>query len=327
MRDEYDKDRHNIDNNTRGRVFENGAYKFFRDGENGYNRQSRKFVAVGQRIRFDKIKDDRGRIYTIEEKSGRIEGQKDEKQLTVVRALLENGEVEQHTLRSVENEEISDETRKLIDALKRDFPDRFVHQVISRTDAHEIWVRGFQLEEGEQLEIPEVGRTARLQRAQQRAQGTAKARPERTQAPERPHTARDAQIPLALEHGTEKAQLEQMSATLGRSKDLAATQQALHEAIAAEVRELAEAQRQGRTVDAERLRETHARLTAGLAEIRDRERQNTRDMLAAAGHTARQIEQMTPIRPIGRPATQPRPVPRVPGPRPFRRHAPSACRR
>ncbi|MET9285337.1 hypothetical protein [Nocardia beijingensis] len=165
---EYDKDRHNYDNNTRGRIFENGSDEYFRDRENGYVQQSQIFrvPSVGN-VRFDKIKNERGLIYTIEEKSGRMESKKDKKQLEVVRALLDRGEIQQHVLRSVEGEYRSPEVQKLIDGLLRDFTDKFTHQVIPRHIAREIWARGLQLERGKQLELPGVGEKARQQKAQE----------------------------------------------------------------------------------------------------------------------------------------------------------------
>ncbi|MGW4090891.1 hypothetical protein [Nocardia sp. NPDC004750] len=165
---EYDKDRHNYDNNTRGRIFENGTDEYFRDRKNGYVQQSQIFrvPSVGS-VRFDKIKNDRGLIYTIEEKSGRMESKKDKKQLEVVRALLDRGEIQQHVLRSVEGEYRSPEVQKLIDSLVRDFKEKFTHQIIPRHIAREIWARGLQLERGEQLELPGVGEKARQQKAQE----------------------------------------------------------------------------------------------------------------------------------------------------------------
>ncbi|MFI9636783.1 hypothetical protein ACIHAX_29225 [Nocardia sp. NPDC051929] len=166
---EYDRDRHDYDNNTRGRIFENGAAQYFRDRENGYVQQSQIFRVpnVGN-VRFDKIKEDRGLIYTIEEKSGRIDSKKDKKQLEVVRALLDKGVIQQHVLRTVEGEYRSPEVQKLIDGLVRDFKEKFTHQVIPRHVAREIWAIGLQRETGKQLELPGVGEKARQQKEQQR---------------------------------------------------------------------------------------------------------------------------------------------------------------
>lgn len=167
--DGYDSDRNGFDNNERGRIFENGADRFFRDRENGYAIHSRTYEVGKDRIQFDKIKKDRGVTYTIEEKSGRIRGEKDEKQLRAVRELLDKNKNHQHVLRSVQGESISKEAQELIVGLLRDFPDQFTHQVIARADAREIWARGRALEQGQQLELPGVGEKARQQRQQEKA--------------------------------------------------------------------------------------------------------------------------------------------------------------
>ncbi|MFD4407593.1 hypothetical protein ACFWPH_32990 [Nocardia sp. NPDC058499] len=168
MPDGYDKDRDRFENNRRGRIFEHGSDRFFRDREMGFVRRSEKFRAAGKSIQFDKVRrDDRGKTFTVEEKSGRIEGPKDEKQLRVLRALLDRGEIDQHLLRSVEGETVSGVCRELINDLVRDFPDRFSHQVISRNDARQIWALGLQREPGQQLELPGVGEHARQQKDRQ----------------------------------------------------------------------------------------------------------------------------------------------------------------
>ncbi|MEU1547451.1 hypothetical protein [Nocardia sp. NPDC005745] len=177
MGDGYSRDRDDFEPNERGRIFENGTDRFFRDRENGYTRGSRKYEFRDrngriERIQFDKIKNEhnRSRADSIEEKSGRIEGRKDEKQLRGIRELLDNREINHHTLRSVEGEFISKNAQELIRGLIQDFGDRFTHQIIPRADAREIWARGLQLERGQQLELPGVGEKARQQKAQQREQ-------------------------------------------------------------------------------------------------------------------------------------------------------------
>ncbi|MFI6368096.1 hypothetical protein ACIBG0_35775 [Nocardia sp. NPDC050630] len=192
MPDGYDRDRENCDPNERGRIFENGTYRYFRDRENGYIQQSRLHEVrnVGN-VKFDKIREDPGRTFTIEDKSGRIEGKKDEKQLTVVRTLLERNEGHHHLLRSVDGETISSRAQKLIDGLTRDFPDRFTHQIISREDAREIWARGLEKEPSPQLELPGVGEQARLQKQRQReARQQAKEREERARVEREAEQAR-----------------------------------------------------------------------------------------------------------------------------------------
>ncbi|MCC3329151.1 hypothetical protein [Nocardia abscessus] len=170
MPDGYDKDRDEFDPNKRGRIFENGTYTYFRDRENGYVQQSRIFTTAKGRVQFDKIREVRGLIFTIEDKSGRMDGKKDETQLKAVRALLDRGVIEQHVLRSVQGEYRSNEIQKLIEGLVRDFPDKFTHQEISRETAREIWSIGLQREAGQQLEFPGVREKARQQNTQQREQ-------------------------------------------------------------------------------------------------------------------------------------------------------------
>ncbi|MBF6576917.1 hypothetical protein [Nocardia farcinica] len=160
--DEYDKDRAQYRPHERGRIFENGTYEYFRDRESGFAQGSRKFRAAGVVIRFDKVKEIQGKIHSIEEKSGRLEGPKDEKQLQAVRILLEKNIVQQHELRCVRGEYKSKEVQRLIDALKRDYPDRFRHTEIPRDVARAIWAIGLQREVGRQIELPGVRETARV---------------------------------------------------------------------------------------------------------------------------------------------------------------------
>ncbi|WP_280242713.1 hypothetical protein [Nocardia abscessus] len=166
MSDGYDIDRDKVQNHERGRIFENGTYQYFRDRESGYVQQSRIFTTDKGRVQFDKIRDDRGLIFTIEEKSGIMAGTKDETQLKALRVLLDKGVVQQHTLRTVEGEFRSNKVQKLIDRLIRDFPDKFNHQEISRETAREIWAIGLQRETGKQIELPGVREKAREGKAQ-----------------------------------------------------------------------------------------------------------------------------------------------------------------
>ncbi|WP_280309437.1 hypothetical protein [Nocardia abscessus] len=166
MSDGYDNDREKYKAHERGRIFENGTYRYFRDRENGYVQQSRIFKTIEGGIRFDKIKEDQGQTLSIEDKSGRIDGDKDLNQLRVLRALLEKNENHRHLLRSVEGEYRSQEAQKLIDGLKRDFKDRFTHLEISREVAREIWAQGLQRETGQQIELPGVRDRAREGKAQ-----------------------------------------------------------------------------------------------------------------------------------------------------------------
>ncbi|MFI6043833.1 hypothetical protein ACIA8C_19550 [Nocardia sp. NPDC051321] len=166
--DEYDKDRDGFDNNQRGRIFEKGSDRFFRDRENGYVSGSRLYRVEGVgKIRFDKVRDDQGKVSSVEEKSGVIGGDKDENQLKAIYKLLETGQIQEHVLRSVEGERVSSKAQMLIDRLKEKFPDRFTHLEIARADAREIWTLGLATErgKGQQLEIVGVREKAREAKA------------------------------------------------------------------------------------------------------------------------------------------------------------------
>ncbi|MET8774978.1 hypothetical protein ABZV58_08110 [Nocardia sp. NPDC004654] len=282
MPDGYDRDREKVENNIRGRVFENGCDRFFRDRENGYVKQSRGYESGGQKIEFDKEKDERERTSTIEEKSGRMEGRKDRKQLEVVRDLLAREEIEHHTLRSVEGEFIAKDVQKLIDGLKRDFPDRFTHQVISRSDAQRIWAIGLQLERGQQLELPGVGEKAREQRER-----NAQAKERESRGPAKQVQARDKQPPARTPQQV-----------------LADQKQALAKEVAEQTRRLAEAQERGNPIPTKQLRQTHNNLSQQLHIIRETENTHARQALESAGLTRDHIQQMDSILRANREATR-----------------------
>ncbi|WP_433627092.1 hypothetical protein [Nocardia sp. CA-120079] len=169
--DGYDRDRENFKNNDRGRIWENGTDRFFRDRENGYDKppQSRQYWTPEGYRRYDKERvDDNGHVRGVEDKSGSMTGDNDRKELEKDRFLLERGIVDHLLLRTVEGEPKSKEVRELIDGLARDYPDRFTHQIIPRRDAREIWARGLKREPSPQLELPGVGEQARLQKERQR---------------------------------------------------------------------------------------------------------------------------------------------------------------
>ncbi|MCP2276932.1 hypothetical protein [Nocardia amikacinitolerans] len=295
MPDGYDKDRGPYDSNERGRIFESGTDRFYRDRERGYVYQSRIYEAGDEKIRFDKAKDDCGKVSTIEDKSGRIGGKKDEKQLRVLRVLLERGEVHQHLLRSVEGEYISKEARELIDGLSRDFPNQFTHQLISRADAREIWARGLHLERGQQLELPGVREKAREQAARQR------------QAPA-PSLVKQRELPAVSLVRTEEQQRDRSR----RSKDvrqrkerdraaqLREAQERLSRAVADQNRRLAAAREQGKPLAAQELKRSHDSITHQLDTVRAMEAAQARETLEKAGLGAKQIEAMEPILKQGR---------------------------
>lgn len=164
--DGYDRDREDVAPHDRGRIFEVGAYEYFGDHAAGYADKSKTYELGTERIQFDKVKEiGDGTAHTIEDKSGIVGGKKDEKQLRVVRGLIENGTVSHHLLRTVEGEKMSPAARELVDGLVRDYPDKFTHQVISRSDAREVFARGLSRQPGEQLEVDGVRSMALEERA------------------------------------------------------------------------------------------------------------------------------------------------------------------
>ncbi|WP_433658276.1 hypothetical protein ACQPW1_40465 [Nocardia sp. CA-128927] len=171
--DGYYNDRQGFDPNRRGQIFETGSDRHFRDRENGYVPDSRKYEHGSDKIQFDKVKVENGQMSTIEDKSGRIGGPKDEKQLEVVYELIKKGEIKHHTLRSVEREVVSERCQQIIDKIREEFPNKFTHLQISRADARAIWARGVELERSKQLEkegkavqleLPGVAQKAREQK-------------------------------------------------------------------------------------------------------------------------------------------------------------------
>ncbi|WP_405160653.1 hypothetical protein OG203_30255 [Nocardia sp. NBC_01499] len=268
MGDGYSRDRDQVPNHERGKIFENGTDRFFRDRESGYTQGSRKYEfrdkgGRTERIQFDKIRNeqDRSRTDSVEEKSGRIEGRKDEKQLRGVRELLNRGEINRHILRSVEGESISKECQELINGLKRDFPDRFTHLKISRTDARAIWAIGKDLERGKQVETPERGKQLELPGVGEKAR-EAKAQEAQKQ--------RDKQAALAKARGAkEKFQAVQrfsQGAELGRAE----APQRVQAERAQQAQERAERAKTRETPQAERDRATRAAGEKGVREFQDR---------------------------------------------------------
>lgn len=171
-RDGYDDDRHGFDSNTRGRVFENGTDRYFPQNErNGYERGREIMTSLGPR-RIDKSKPGKdGRLLSVEDKSGRVDSKHDARELAKDRELMERNIIGHHTIRTVQGEKMSKEVRELIDGMKRDFPDRFTHQVITREQAREIWALGLQREkDARQLALMSEQALHRRQRAAERLQ-------------------------------------------------------------------------------------------------------------------------------------------------------------
>ncbi|WP_157172002.1 hypothetical protein [Nocardia higoensis] len=267
-RDGYDRDRDSFDNNARGRIWENGTDRHYRDRENGYLKPSHEqelHIEVGANRRYDKQRGavENGPVRAIEDKSGEISGRKDESQLERDYELIKDGKVEHLLLRSVAGERISPKAQGLIAKLQRDFPDKFTHQIVPRADAREVWALGRQLERGQQLELPGIGQQAREQVRDRKDPGQVKA------------------FTKALETG----------------KSLADQRERHREQVHQQLREIADRAEAGKSLAAETLQKQHERLSKRLDSIREAERRNERHLLQSLGlrlseDRMRTVEQM-----------------------------------
>ncbi|WP_147404114.1 hypothetical protein [Nocardia panacis] len=287
--DGYDADRRSYDSQARGRIFENGTGEFFRDRERGYTPQVEVPVPGRNEVRrFDKAQVKDGAYLSIEDKSGAVRGPNDMKEMRNDRILLERGIVANHTLRTVEGEYISKEAREFINEMLRDFPGRYVHQVISREEARQIWARGLQREPGQQLELVRAYELNRAERARQRLEHIrqivkAQQRSElfRTTGPQFREATERGRVEARerAEHARETREQEQ-----ARQREQAARmREQLNKDIRAQAQQLGKDREVGRVPDADRLYETHKELTRNLDLVRDQEREETRAMLGTLG--------------------------------------------
>ncbi len=103
----------------------------------------------------------------MERKSGRVNEKDAREQLARERAGLASGQLVYSTWETVEGEKLPDKVREDMQALARDFPGRFDHQVISRADA----LRAIQLGQSlvsKQLELVRAYELTRADRARKR---------------------------------------------------------------------------------------------------------------------------------------------------------------
>lgn len=307
MPDGYDNDRARKDSNERGRIFENGAYEYFRDHESGYIQGSKKYQVGKDRIKFDKVKEVDGIAYTIEDKSGGVGGRKDETQLRAVRGLIENGQVAHHLLRTVEGEKMSPAARELIDGLARDFPDKFTHQLISRSDAREIFARGLSVEPGEQLEMQGVRSLAVEQRArskdrekertQQRVRDWEAAREREARDKQRlaltieKHRARHEKIAQVVEKRQQRDARERAGQD-ARDRTLTERKRDVARVVEHNARQIEAAREQGMVFPSQELHDAYRDVVRTMRKVRRAEKAQTREMLRGIGVTGQDAKTM-----------------------------------
>jgi hypothetical protein len=167
--DEYDeyRRRERLTNYERGLYFELGrAHIRGETPERGWARQFKIETGKGSRV-LDSAKTEGRGVRAVERKSGRVNEKDTRDQLARERAGLASGQLAYSTWETVEGEKLPDKVREDMQALARDFPGRFDHQVISRADA----LRAIQLGQSlmsKQLELVRAYELTRADRARKR---------------------------------------------------------------------------------------------------------------------------------------------------------------
>ncbi|MBF6131141.1 hypothetical protein [Nocardia brasiliensis] len=326
--DGYDSDRNGFTNNERGRIWEYGTDRFYRDRENGYVKppQSREHWTPEGYRRYDKENvNEKGQIRAVEDKSGSITGENDRRELEKDYFLLDRGLIDHLLLRTVAGEAVSKECRDLIDKLQRDFPAKFTHLEISRSEAREIWSKGLAVErgKGQQLEISGVREKAReakakaLENRREQIAEIAKARERKERARERLENIRKIEqtraekerMAIAAEQAAAAERIareerETRQHEQDRDRELAKTAEAreqikvmnaeLAQGIEEQAREINSAWDKGEAVAVENVREAHTDLSQSLEAIREAELAQTRNDFLASGHTQEEVQAIEP---------------------------------
>ncbi|MGO4649961.1 hypothetical protein AB4305_34355 [Nocardia sp. 2YAB30] len=103
----------------------------------------------------------------VERKSGRVNERDTREQLFKERAGLESGQLTQSRWETVAGEKIPRSVAAELQAMARDFPGRFHHEIVSRADALRA-IRLGQSQASQQLELVRVYELDRAQRARER---------------------------------------------------------------------------------------------------------------------------------------------------------------
>ncbi|WP_280313649.1 hypothetical protein [Nocardia abscessus] len=167
MPDEYDAIRQRLTNYEKGLYFELGrAQERGETPEKGWVRQFRIETSKGPRVLDNARTEDRG-TRGVERKSGRINERDTREQLVKERAGLESGQLTRSRWETVAGEKVPRAVAAELQAMARDFPGRFHHEIVSRADA----LRAMQLGQSlmsKQLELMRVYELDRAERARER---------------------------------------------------------------------------------------------------------------------------------------------------------------
>lgn len=135
MPDEYDAIRKRLTRYERGLYFELGrARERGETRDKGWVPQFEIRTSEGARILDSARTHGRG-TEGVERKSGRVNERDTYFQLFKERAALESGQLTRSRWETVAGEKIPDKVRRQLEALARDYPGRFHHEVVSRADA------------------------------------------------------------------------------------------------------------------------------------------------------------------------------------------------
>ncbi|WP_433598934.1 hypothetical protein ACQPXH_24995 [Nocardia sp. CA-135953] len=167
MPDEYDAVRRDLSNYEKGVYFELGrAHERGETQEKGWVRQFEIRTSEGPRVLDSARTDGRG-TRSVERKSGRVNERGAHEQLKKERAGLESQQLTHSTWETVEGEQLPDKVREDMHELSRDFPGRFHHEIVSRTDAARA-IRLGQSLMSKQLELIRAYELTRADRARKR---------------------------------------------------------------------------------------------------------------------------------------------------------------
>ncbi|WP_433712234.1 hypothetical protein ACQP2U_39365 [Nocardia sp. CA-084685] len=169
MPDEYDAVRRDMSNYEKGLYFELGRAQIRGETpDKGWVRQFEIRVGPEQVRRIlDSARTDGKGARSVERKSGRVNEAEARKQLGLEREALDSKQLTHSTWETVEGEKLPAKMLGDMQALERDFPGQFRHEVVSRADAARA-IRLGQSLISQQLELIRAYELTRADRARKR---------------------------------------------------------------------------------------------------------------------------------------------------------------
>ncbi|MFI6779067.1 hypothetical protein [Nocardia sp. NPDC050412] len=266
------------------RLFHHGmAHQRGETPEKGWRHEREVWTPDGyRRMDSSRVVDKDDRRFT-EYKSGQVSGKTSREQVDKdIYLVREEGWSGQWV--TVAGERFDREIRDPLEKLAREFPERFQIIVVTKTERLKAIELGRQLErEAPQLELFDIAQLREQHKARQQAAREARderIREQHAQEKEREQRERDKELARSVGPRELNEKREQLRKRM------------------AEARKIAQPREKGRTLEIDKLRESHMRLTKDLADIREIERAKAREMVRNAGlgrehaqETERLIEQ------------------------------------